>query len=605
MTFSSLANAGTVEVTAGTLDVTGAVSGGGTTQIDAGATFEIGSTDGETVNFNGGGSAGGTFVIDNAALTDASHYTGTIGDGVAGDFVSGDTIDLKDVSYTLGTETDVWSQGANGGTLTIYSGTTAEASINLAGSYNQNDFELTGDSGSGTQVVWNPSATTSQTASFTSGSISFENGHWVVNDGIVTLGGIDQVTIGSGLAAKTYLLVDNVGAGGYGTIQDAVNAATSSGDTILIAPGTYQEQVSVTNSAASGLTIEGANSAGTVTVDAPTTLQETALSPTSGNPIDGIFTVDGVSNVTISNIGIDGLGYGDGAHFAANQPGTGAEGPSLIGIAYVDATGGAISGDTITNTDENDGGFGDQRNFGIFVVNNTTLAGDVPTQGEASTLNTITISNSTLSGFQKGGIVVEYADATISGNMLTGAGDVDTAQNAIEVRESTGTVLNNIISDIGYSGTDTAATGVLAFDNYGLDITGNQFTGALGPGNTLLVSPVGVYVIDSTNGEIENNTAANVDNGVAVVSEGFAAERYRRDNRRLDGVWQHHDQRGAGPEWRFDLLGIRTRRHQGRRSSPPVAPTMSATCSSSLRAPTRSPAAEAAATLSWCLPAAI
>ena len=45
-------------------------------------------------------------------------------------------------------------------------------------------------------------------------------------------------------------------------------------------------------------------------------------------------------------------------------------------------------------------------------------------------------------------------------------------------------------------GTDAAATGVLAFFNYGLDITGNSFTGALGPGNTVLVSPVGYYVLD-------------------------------------------------------------------------------------------------------------
>ena len=297
-----------------------------------------------------------------------------------------------------------------------------------------------------------------------------------------------------------------------------------------MAPGTYGEQDVVDGThGASGLTITAANGAGTVTVDAPTTLQETALSPTSGNPIDGIFTVDGVSNVTISNIALDGLGYGDGAHFALNQPGTGSEGPSLIGIAYIDATGGAISGDTIANTDENDGGFGDQRNFGIFVVNNTTLAGDIPTQGEASTLNTITIANSTLSGFQKGGIVVEYADATISGNTLTGAGDVNTAQNAIEVRESTGTVSDNIIRAIGYSGTTAAATGVLGFDNYGLDIIGNTFTGALDSNGHLLVSPVGYYVLDSTNGEIENNSAANVDNGVVVYSDAFGDD--------ITGVW--------------------------------------------------------------------
>ena len=42
---------------------------------------------------------------------------------------------------------------------------------------------------------------------------------------------------------------------------------------------------------------------------------------------------------------------------------------------------------------------------------------------------------------------------------------------------------DNIITNIGYIRAPTrAATGVLAFDNYGLDIIGNQFTGALGHG---------------------------------------------------------------------------------------------------------------------------
>ena len=200
------------------------------------------------------------------------------------------------------------------------------------------------------------------------------------------------------------------------------------------------------------------------------------------------------------------------SHFAAGQ-----NQPSLVGIAYINTTGGSIDGVTITGTRETDAGIGDQRNFGIFVVNSDTLAGDIPTQTEASALNTISITNSTLSEFQKGGIVVEYANATISGNTLTGLGDVNTAQNAIEVRESTGTVSNNTITDIGYIGTSTSPTGVLGFDNYNLDIAGNSFTGALN-GNA-----IGYYVTNSTGGTIEDNSAANVLNGVVVQSEAFSA----------------------------------------------------------------------------------
>ncbi len=129
VTFSSLANAGTVEVTAGTLDVTGAVSGGGTTQIDAGATFEIGSTDADPVTFNG---TGGTFVIDHASTADGGDYTGTIG-GSAGDFVSGDTIDLKDVSYTLGTASATVTFAGGTGELVLNDPADFSASATISG----------------------------------------------------------------------------------------------------------------------------------------------------------------------------------------------------------------------------------------------------------------------------------------------------------------------------------------------------------------------------------------------------------------------------------------------------------------------------------------
>jgi probable HAF family extracellular repeat protein len=540
VTFGSAADAGTIDVAAGTLDVSGAVNGVlstlGSTQIDTGATFEIGSTDAETVTFNGGG-AGGTFVIDHAA-----DYTGTVGDGSTGDFASGDTIDLKDVTFSASTETDVWSQTTTGngatGTLTIYSGSTAEASINLAGTYSQNDFELQGSSNSGasgsTEVVWNPAASTvsQQSITFASGSApSFENGHWVVDDGLVTLSGVHQVTITGGQDAGTYLLVDNQGGGGYTSIQSAVDAATSSNETILVAPSAtaYREQVTIDNPNASGLTITAANGSGTVIVDAPTTLDQTAVSPVSGDAIDGLFTVNGVNGVTISNITVNGLEYGDESHFASGQAvGSDGEGPSLAGIAYVNASGGTINGDTISGTEENPADIGAQRNFGIVVTNTDPLSsGDIPTA--MTPLNAITVENSNLSSFQKDGILVQYADATISNNTLVGAGEVDTAQNAIEVGGSTGTVSGNTINQIAYSG-DVSATGVLAYFDYNLDITGNHFTGALAQGsNTPLVSPVAVFVLDSNTGEIENNTAANVDNGVAVLSDAFGDD--------LTGTW--------------------------------------------------------------------
>ncbi len=139
---------------------------------------------------------------------------------------------------------------------------------------------------------------------------------------------------------------------------------------------------------------------------------------------------------------------------------------------------------------------------------------------------------------------------------------------------STGTVSDNIISKIDYygAGAPAAATGVLAFYNYGLDITGNSFTGVAG-GN--LETPVGVYVLDSTDGTITDNYATNVDDGVVVLSDGFGT------SNDLLGTWtvtgnttgtvasssgrRRLDLLGSGPECGGVVVHRHRRRHRHRR----------------------------------------
>ena len=365
-------------------------------------------------------------------------------------------------------------------------------------------------------------------AAVTLSDISIVNGQWQVSDGThgtETFNNVEEVTDGT----HTFLLV---GDGGFQTIQDAVNAATV-GETILVAPGTYNEQVTVSGTGLNGLTIEGVGSG--VNVDAPTkagSLQQTAVSLTSGSAIDGIFTVSGAKNVTLSGLTVNGLEEGNDTYFAPGQAvGSNGEGASLDGIVYLNTTGGSINDVTVEGTREADAGIGDQRNLGILVQNANTLAGDIPTPTEASNLNTISITDSTVENFQKNGITVEYANATILGNTIDGLPDIINAQNGIQINNSTGTVSDNTINNIAYSGTDTASTGILAFWDQNIDIIGNDFTGPVqaGPGNVPFVSATAYYVLDSSNGEIENNTAANVDDGVVVQSDQFGDD--------LTGTW--------------------------------------------------------------------
>lgn len=322
--------------------------------------------------------------------------------------------------------------------------------------------------------------------------IAVENDHWVLTDGHHS----HQISGNSvTLHGETYLLVDHFG-GGYQTIQAAVDAAHS-GNTVLVASGTYAEQVTVAGSGKDGLTITAAD-CNHVTVTAPTTLVKTADAPSNGRDLVGLMTVDNADNVTIKDITVDG------AHRGGDVPA--GDNPALTGIAYVNSDGGVIDHVTVTGVREDDAGFGNQRGTGIWVENADALPGVTPTAAEAAALNSIEIKNSTIEDFQKGGIVVKYADVDIHDNAITGHGATAlTAQNAIQVSGSTGSIDDNDISAIGYTGVGAVASGILAFQNRDLVIDDNTITGSGSADNVL-----GVTQLDSVGGSIEHNTISSV-----------------------------------------------------------------------------------------------
>jgi T1SS-143 domain-containing protein len=462
--------------------------------------------------------AAGVLVFDGAAHVTVSGNTinGAAGDGDAGVyFVNSDAPVAHDNTLTnLGfgivdqgtfvTPVDHGGNSYSGDTINVgfYPDTTATTNYTFSGTSGTDDLEggagndsFTGLAGNdliigGAGIDTSIYATTLTTASF---SFDVAHGNWTVAaglDGTDTLQGMEVVTDGGG---HHFLLV---GGGGFATIQAAVDAAQA-GDTILVAAGTYAEQVVVDPAhghGADGISIVGM---GAVTVDAPATLVSTGVSPTNGRDIDGIFTVNHASNVTISNISVDGLQEGASV--------TGVNNPTLVGIAYLDASG-AVDHVDVTGIREGVNGFGDQR--GIAIYDSNALPG-----------NAFTLTNSTIEDFQKGAVVVSNATVEISHNTITGAGAIDSiAQNGIQLVGVTGDVSHNTINAIGYIPQSTTDTGILFWNSHNLTIEDNTINGALNNGAP--VSQVGIYGLNSSNITIDGNTIAHVLEGIGAFEDG-------------------------------------------------------------------------------------
>ncbi len=298
---------------------------------------------------------------------------------------------------------------------------------------------------------------------------------------------LTDVEVVDGSEAGRFLLVGN---GGFATIQEAVDAAVA-GDTVLIAEGTYTEQVTITTS---DISLVGV---GDVVIEAPSSgLVQTTEDPQNGKAIFSVVTVEDADDVDISSITIDGQW----------QAGQVTGGSDFTGIAYTNASGSIDQveimeiGDTPTNEATGQVS-GNQRGNAILVSN---------TDGSAKA---ISITNSTFTEFQKTGVVARNAIVTAEGNTFTTVSQTGIAQNGMQLSQgSTGSILSNTFTGFGYTGGSWASTALLVYAASGLLVDGNAFAGT---GD----NDFAVYLIGAEDSTVTDNTFTGVKYGVVESGE--------------------------------------------------------------------------------------
>jgi parallel beta-helix repeat protein len=275
------------------------------------------------------------------------------------------------------------------------------------------------------------------------------------------------------LAASLY--VGGCGAPTYATIQAAVTAS-SSGANIYICPGTYPEQVTINHNV--NLIGVKTGTSGDVVIASPAggvVLNAYDTYP-GALPVAAQVLVEGASNVTLTNITVDGSNN----QIACCPP----DAPDLRGIYYQNASG--TINEVVARNQILPGGLtGCQSGEGIFVQSGYS-------SGQANVL----IENSTVHSFQKNGITVDGpgAQGRLLYNYITGVGPTSgAAENGVQISDgATGTLTGNVVSN----------------EIWAPDVFGDTGDAASG-----------ILIYSSENVQIENNTVASTQYGIVTVSD--------------------------------------------------------------------------------------
>jgi hypothetical protein len=274
------------------------------------------------------------------------------------------------------------------------------------------------------------------------------------------------------------------------SIQSAVDVS-SSGDTILVCPGVYEEQVKIVSK---DLTIRGVTS-GTLNAALvkPRSMTANSTNTSSGETVAAIIAVEDSGDVTLINLTVDGSDNGL----------TGCD-PTLIGVFYRNASG-RIEAAAVRNIRLGTGLEGCQSGIGIFAQG-----------GRGGGTSRLTVDGSTVHDYQKAGIVAneERTELTATANSIVGDGVTTAlAQNGIQIGfGAEGIITFNSISNHVYQCAEficDASTNILVIQADRVTITGNATT----------KSVVNIFLSESNRSEVDANFVSDSDvfDGIAVV----------------------------------------------------------------------------------------
>ncbi|GAB2174763.1 VCBS domain-containing protein [Dongia sp. agr-C8] len=346
--------------------------------ITGGKTVDASNVEELTFNL---GSGGDSVNVGNLNGTSVLPSTITVNGGDGADTVNADAVSAGNpvgVVFSGGKGDDIFTSGAGDDTFTggadhdvaVYSGTLASLSF---------QFNGTGPT---------------QTLTVTS----------TAGDGADTLSGVERIDVGA-----THVLI--VGAGGYATIQAAIDAAAA-GDTILVGPGTYNENVNVDKS----VTIQGSGDDTVIqgdfrtdnSIPGGTTVAEWLETAASYTGAAGSGVTIAADNVTLQNLKI--TGFNQGIELGSN------DGLTVSGVDISESVVGIRKGTAavVTGFDLEGGSITDSYH-GIAIYAASNGAGD---------FSGVTITGTHFENLTEKGIYAEQlSDAVIDGVSMENVGE--------------------------------------------------------------------------------------------------------------------------------------------------------------------------------------